>query len=116
MSSGKKREKKRQIMPALGGGAAPTPPQMPKIDKEKRQRGKKHKKAKQEEPISEESLAGPSWIAPQPAVQELDQPFGALDPDLKAYLRSVDLKLNEWRDTEWDVQLTEDELQGEYQP
>ncbi|KAG9050871.1 Nucleolar protein 9 [Tulasnella sp. UAMH 9824] len=73
---------------------------MPKIDKEKRQRGKKHKKPKQEEPVPEEPLAGPSWMAPQPAVQELDQPFGALDPDLKAYLRSVDLKLNEWRDTE----------------
>lgn len=89
---------------------------MPKIDKEKRQRGKKHKKPKQGEPIPEEPLAGPSWIAPQPAVQELDQPFGALDPDLKAYLRSVDLKLNEWRDTEWDVHLTQDELQGEHQP
>ncbi|KAG8932243.1 Nucleolar protein 9 [Tulasnella sp. 417] len=86
---------------------------MPKIDKEKRQRGKKHKKQKHEEPTPEEPLAGPSWIAPQPAVQELDQPFGAVDPDLKAYLRSVDLKLNEWRDTAWDVQLTEDELQGE---
>lgn len=34
-----------------------------------------------------------------------------MDPDLKAYLRSVDLKLNEWRDTAWDVQLTQDELQ-----
>ncbi|KAG8944967.1 Nucleolar protein 9 [Tulasnella sp. 424] len=87
---------------------------MPKIDKEKRQRGKKHKKPKEAEIPPEEPHAGPSWIAPQPAVHDLDQPpFGALDPDLKAYLRSVDLKLNEWRDTAWDIQLTQDELQGE---
>ncbi|KAG8986540.1 Nucleolar protein 9 [Tulasnella sp. 427] len=90
---------------------------MPKIDKEKRQRGKKHKKPKVEESAPEEPVAGPSWIAPQaPAsAHEPDLPFGPVDPDLKAYLRSVDLKLNEWRDTAWDVQLTEDELQGENQ-
>ncbi|KAI5122146.1 hypothetical protein M0805_000793 [Coniferiporia weirii] len=94
------------------------------MPRENRKRGKKHKKPQpEEERVHEkadqyqddaEQQAGPSWIVDRGAVHgdgeeqaSLDVPFGFVDPDVKAYFRTVDNKLREWQEasdeTEPDV-------------
>ena len=84
------------------------------MPRENRKRGKKHKKhsdAPAEPPIAEsrtyeptEQEAGPSWIVGKSTYGEHndvfkdDAPFGLVDPDLKAYFRTVDDKLREWQE------------------
>lgn len=83
------------------------------MPRENRKRGKKHKKqndAEVEPPAKEsptfeqtEQEAGPSWIVGKSTYGEHDDafkdaPFGLVDPDLKAYFRTVDAKLREWQE------------------
>lgn len=92
---------------------------MPKAPGEVRKRGKKKKK-QQEEPeyLPEPDYAeeGPSWISkPLPQKDEPDLPFGAVEQDLKAYFRSVDLKLEEWSTSSLQENFEESE-DGELRP
>ena len=73
------------------------------MPKENRKRGKRHKKPTDEQdtvepeyhPVPDE----PSWIrSAAPAVENTDAPFGYVDADVKAYFRTIDLKLREWQD------------------
>ena len=84
------------------------------MPRENRKRGKRHKKSSVEVEKSRieindayeqgvELEAGPSWIVgkstySQHEVANLDAPFGFVDPDLKAYFRTVDAKLKEWQE------------------
>ena len=79
------------------------------MPREHRKRGKKHKKNAEpkEEPVEEvnyaeeEPQAGPSWIVQGDHAQEdvnPEAPFGYVDPDVKAYFRTVDEKLKEWQE------------------
>jgi nucleolar protein 9 len=85
------------------------------MPREIRKRGKRKSKTQKEqheehEPVSTtfepepQQEAGPSWmrnasaIAGSKRVEELEAPFGYLDADVKAYFRTVDLKLREWQD------------------
>ena len=84
------------------------------MPRENRKRGKKHKRhsdAPAEPPAAEsrayeptEQEAGPSWIVGKSTYGERndafkdDAPFGLVDPDLKAYFRTVDDKLREWQE------------------
>lgn len=85
------------------------------MPREHRKRGKKHKKhveGSQGKAIIEEEhaeqvntnhdQAGPSWIVQGHGHEETEvnteTPFGCVDPDVKAYFRTVDEKLKEWQD------------------
>lgn len=80
------------------------------MPREHRKRGKKHKKhiEEKQEPIADEgygdqkqeSQAGPSWIVEgeQENAVNPEAPFGYVDPDVKAYFRTVDEKLREWQE------------------
>ncbi|KAG8863724.1 Nucleolar protein 9 [Tulasnella sp. 330] len=74
------------------------------MPKEPRKRARKHKP--ETAPVDEDEGAGPSWIAqsePHLAAHPLDQ-------ELKAYFRSVDIKLQEWASEDAEhVQLIEDQ-------
>jgi nucleolar protein 9 len=59
-----------------------------------------------------EPQAGPSWMRDAPAragpsgdsTADAEAPFGYVDAEVKAYFRTVDLKLREWQDgNEGDV-------------
>ena len=79
------------------------------ITKELRKRGKRHKKpsaedqthAQEHEALDEGPSSGPSWIVPR-ADSSSEQsnpeaPFGFVDPELKAYFKTVDDQLKEWQ-------------------
>lgn len=80
------------------------------MPRENRKRGKKHKKAKEEEwappaPQPEyqpepEPQAGPSWIVAGPRADQINDeaPFGYVDSEVKAYFRTVDVQLREWQE------------------
>lgn len=88
------------------------------MPRENRKRGKKHKKPTQEvqnerhhavsdnaEPEQTQEPGPSSWIRQRPTADEAresevnsDAPFGYVDPDVKAYFRTVDEKLREWQD------------------
>lgn len=79
------------------------------MPRENRKRGKKHKKAKEEdhfdEPppphpeVTEGEQAGPSWIVHRPAEEvNKEAPFGYVDAEVKAYFRTVDLQIREWQE------------------
>ncbi|KAH9991427.1 armadillo-type protein [Russula vinacea] len=72
------------------------------MPKELRKRGRRHKTTRREVPDEGEgpSTAGPSWIVPRTdSKQQLnpEAPFGYVDPELKAYFRTVDDQLKEWQ-------------------
>ena len=77
------------------------------MPKELRKRGRRHKtsrtedqKPAQEREVPDEgSSAGPSWIVPRTDSKQLnpEAPFGYVDPELKAYFRTVDDQLKEWQ-------------------
>lgn len=86
------------------------------MPREHRKRGKKHKKAPEEQyPIKEEYIqpepeeptqepsGGPSWIIPaQKTLEEVnaEAPFGFVDADVKAYFRTVDVQIRDWQENE----------------
>ena len=77
------------------------------MPKELRKRGRRHKTSRTEdkapaqgqEVLDEGSSAGPSWIVPRADSKQLnpEAPFGYVDPELKAYFRTVDDQLKEWQ-------------------
>ena len=77
------------------------------MPKELRKRGRRHKtsRAEDQKPAQERevqvegSSAGPSWIVPRSDSKQLnpEAPFGYVDPELKAYFRTVDDQLKEWQ-------------------
>ena len=86
------------------------------MPKELRRRGKRHKKsstehehpAQKQDSLDEGPSSRPSWIVPRSdSQQEQEQqlnpeaPFGYVDPELKAYFRTVDDQLKEWQQN-WD--------------
>ena len=90
------------------------------MPRENRKRGKKHKKqrdAAENAPVKnyeEEQQAGPSWIVdpnPEAGFSEegtsRDAPFGYVDPDVKAYFKTVDAKLREWQESDSVVNIEE---------
>ena len=80
------------------------------MPRENRKRGKKHKKqAEIEKPNNVEQVESipednPSWIKPAPVPSssafDPDAPFGYVDPDVKAYFRTVDTQLRTWQEIE----------------
>lgn len=88
-------------------------PSSAKMPKEPRKRARKHRPnaAQDDEEQQEDGQAGPSWIVDNENPEPLPNP---LDPELKAYFRSVDLKLEEWlaEDADPQVQIIEDQLAG----
>ncbi|KZV71404.1 ARM repeat-containing protein [Peniophora sp. CONT] len=94
------------------------------MPKEFRKRGKKKKSAhaEEEQPVAEhepswnaqDEGAGPSWIVQgdgggEPTA-EVDPaaPFGYVDPDVKAYFRTVDNQLREWQENQHEAEVEED--------
>ena len=79
------------------------------MPKELRKRGKRHKKssaqdqthAQQHEVPDEDPSSGPSWILPRADSSSKqfnpEAPFGYVDPELKAYFKTVDDQLKEWQ-------------------
>lgn len=79
------------------------------MPKELRKRGKKHKKssaenqthAQKHEVLDEGPSSGPSWIAPRANSSSTqfnpEAPFGYVDPELKAYFKTVDDQLKDWQ-------------------
>jgi nucleolar protein 9 len=79
------------------------------MPKELRKRGKKHKKssaenqthAQRHEVLDEGPSSGPSWIVPRADSSsnqfDPEAPFGYVDPELKAYFKTVDDQLKEWQ-------------------
>jgi nucleolar protein 9 len=78
------------------------------MPKELRKRGKRHKKStteyqapsqEQQLPPDESPSGGPSWIVPRANSNQFnpEAPFGYVDPELKAYFRTVDDQLKEWQ-------------------
>ena len=95
------------------------------MPRENRKRGRKHKKAKDEgqqeyeqqidytETETQTQGAGPSWIVDKKNLDtdeqlSSDAPFGFVDPDLKAYFRTVDEKLREWQETATSYEVEND--------
>lgn len=70
---------------------------------ENRKRGKKHKKTQEhcEHPrdTNPEHHNRPSWIVPAQELEEPhpEAPFGYVDPDIKAYFRTVDDQIRTWQ-------------------
>ncbi|KAH7916121.1 armadillo-type protein [Hygrophoropsis aurantiaca] len=85
------------------------------MPRENRKRGKKHKKPQDEDNVDpkvqnerSEHLAPkreePSWIIAVPVADEeahAEAPFGYVDPDVKAYFRTVDEQLQNWQEEEY---------------
>ena len=81
------------------------------MPKELRKRGKRHKKSSgenqthaQQREVPDEgpsSASGPSWIVPRADSSSKqfnpEAPFGYVDPELKAYFKTVDDQLKEWQ-------------------
>lgn len=92
------------------------------MPKEFRKRGKKKKSAHAEEqPVAEaeqswdaqDEGAGPSWIVQggegeSTAAVDPAAPFGYVDPDVKAYFRTVDTQLREWQENQHEGEVEED--------
>jgi nucleolar protein 9 len=91
------------------------------MPKDLRKRGKRHKKSEvnTHPPTKEPELAeggtssGPSWIVSRAPDSNQDQvnseaPFGFVDPEMKAYFRTVEDQLKEWQQTWGDTEGVED--------
>lgn len=67
------------------------------MPKDVRKRGKKHKKiAADDHPNLNEVLQKPS----EASGKDPEAPFGLVDPDLKAYFRTVDTQIQDWNTSE----------------
>lgn len=93
------------------------------MPREQRKRGKKHKNSAPEQAESYEENhsadtaqeATPSWITHAPKQQELqnvDEPFGQADQEVKAYFRTVDLQIKQWIEDAPHTALAEGEDDG----
>ncbi|KAH7103039.1 ARM repeat-containing protein [Auriculariales sp. MPI-PUGE-AT-0066] len=83
------------------------------MPRENRKRGKKHKPQKDEpEPIEQAVYEEEEHAAPEDQADASDAPFGYVDPDVKAYFRTIDDQLREWQgdygDAEEAAELKED--------
>jgi len=78
------------------------------MPKENRKRGKKHKKTQETSEPSRDTTRDtqnsdhhnrPSWIVPAQDSEEAhpEAPFGYVDPDVKAYFRTVDDQIRTWQ-------------------
>jgi len=78
------------------------------MPKENRKRGKKHKKTQEPSQPSRDTVHEaknsdhhdrPSWIvsAQEPEDTHPEAPFGYVDPDVKAYFRTVDEQIQTWQ-------------------
>jgi len=94
------------------------------MPREQRKRGKKHKKQEQVLEPPPQNFSGPKYEeeyqetfdhGQQTEELSLDAPFGALDPDIKAYFRTVDDQLKEWQEEgiNTDVDVEVDANEGE---
>lgn len=85
------------------------------MPRENRKRGKKHKKPQAEE---EEHYEEPQPVTAshdeqaEASTSTQDAPFGFVDPDVKAYFRTVDAQLKEWQDDFGDVEEGMDLMEG----
>ncbi|KAI6105389.1 armadillo-type protein [Pisolithus sp. B1] len=78
------------------------------MPKELRKRGKKRKKSQQEDSSAKQvqepegPSEGPSWIISSRQLEDVNPevPFGYVDPDIKAYFRTVDDQMQAWQDEE----------------
>ncbi|KAF8121342.1 armadillo-type protein [Boletus edulis] len=77
------------------------------MPREIRKRGKKHKKAKLPEGQTQEredpppnGSGEPSWIVSVREAEDIhpEAPFGYVDPDVKAYFRTVDEQIQSWQE------------------
>jgi nucleolar protein 9 len=90
------------------------------MPKELRKRGKRHKKSsthqtpsrEQEPSQGDDSAGGPSWIVAREVPKQLnpEAPFGYVDPELKAYFRTVDDQLKEWQQNWGDATDGEEDI------
>ncbi|KAF9246872.1 armadillo-type protein [Melanogaster broomeanus] len=92
------------------------------MPRELRKRGKKHKKPNNPEPTENQPPAQedhyqkpsgePSWIISAPHVEEAhpEAPFGYVEPDIKAYFRTVDEQLQTWQEDEHQPENENDDL------
>jgi nucleolar protein 9 len=91
------------------------------MPKDLRKRGKRHKKseANPQPPAKESELkedgpsSVPSWIVSRAPDFNQDQvnseaPFGFVDPEMKAYFRTVEDQLKEWQQNWGDAEGVED--------
>ena len=91
------------------------------MPKDLRKRGKRHKKsetnaqppAQEPDPIDGGPSSGPSWIVSRAPDSNQDQvnseaPFGYVDPEMKAYFRTVEDQLKEWQQNWGDADVVED--------
>ena len=91
------------------------------MPKDLRKRGKRHKKSEANaqpppqvpEPIDGGPSSGPSWIVSRAPDSIQDQvsseaPFGFVDPEMKAYFRTVEDQLKEWQQNWGDADVVED--------
>jgi nucleolar protein 9 len=83
------------------------------MPREIRKRGKK--KAKLQTPSVPEPVVKepdtPSWMQstkPNPLTNDLEAPFGYVEADVKAYFRTVDLRIRDWQSGTGDFDLPED--------
>jgi len=78
------------------------------MPKEHRKRGKKHKKTQEPNQTSGDTIHEtqnpehrdqPSWIvsAQDPEDAHPEAPFGYVDPDVKAYFRTIDDQIRAWQ-------------------
>lgn len=80
------------------------------MPREIRKRGKKHKKAQNQTPPegqtqeqeehNPDDSCDPSWIVSAPEAEGVhpEAPFGYVDPDVKAYFRTVDEQIQSWQE------------------
>lgn len=91
------------------------------MPKDLRKRGKRHKKSEANtQPTTKEleltegvPSSGPSWIVSRAPDSNQDQvtseaPFGYVDPEMKAYFRTVEDQLKEWQQNWGDAEGVED--------
>jgi hypothetical protein len=92
-----------------------------KMPRELRKRGRKHKKPNEPGPSDpslqaqkdhHEKPSEPSWIISVPQAEDAhpEAPFGYVDPDIKAYFRTVDEQIRTWQEDEHKPETDNDDL------
>ncbi|KAF8845591.1 ARM repeat-containing protein [Paxillus ammoniavirescens] len=91
------------------------------MPRELRKRGKKHKKHNEPGPSDpslqaqkdhHEKPSEPSWIISVPQAEDAhpEAPFGYVEPDIKAYFRTVDEQIRTWQEDEHQPEMENDDL------
>ena len=88
---------------------SPGPVKHRDMPKDLRKRGKRHKKseANVQPPTNDtEPSSGPSWIVSRALDSNVNSeaPFGFVDPEMKAYFRTVEDQLKEWQQNGGDAE------------